>query len=365
MLYLKDIIRAFELAAPFALQEDYDNSGIQLGSPEKQVTKCLTCLDVTPEVLEEALSHGCDLIVSHHPLLFAGLKRITGAHAVEKVLVSAIKHDIAIMSVHTNLDAASQGVNAMLASKLGLENTAVMQPVEGVLKKLVTFCPTAQAGQVRSALFAAGAGHIGNYDSCSYNTEGYGTFRAGEGSNPFAGNQHELHHEPEVRIETIYPAFLEKTIIEALLQSHPYEEVAYDLYKLDQACPRAGMGLTGYFSEPMDAMRFLDHVREVLQVPILRYAGDNAKQIRKVALSGGAGSFLLGRARAVRADAFITADLKYHQFFDARENILLVDAGHYETEQFTKELLAKIIQEKFCNFAVRISTTNTNPVKYH
>lgn len=362
---LSELIAILDESAPFSTQEDYDNSGIQYGHPEKEIKKALICLDITPEVVREAVENTCDVIVSHHPVIFKGLKRITGRHYTEQVLIEAIRRDIALVAVHTNLDASWQGVNFRLAHHLGLSGISVLSPAAGLLKKLVTFCPTAHAGALRAALFAAGAGHIGNYDCCSYNVNGEGTFRAGESANPFVGQLHEVHTEPETRIETVFPAFLEEEVVAALLKNHPYEEVAYDIYALDQAFSRNGAGVLGMLSPAMEEQSFLELLKERLRIPVVRHSPLSGKTIKTVALCGGSGGVLLGKAFEKSADAFVSAELKYNQFMDASGKMLLVDAGHYETEQFTKELLADIIQKKMINFAVLISKTNTNPVKYY
>jgi len=362
---IKDMLSAFEETAPFSLQEEYDNSGLQLGHPDKEISKALICLDVSPAIVEEAIRESCDVIVSHHPVIFKGLKKISGTSYTEKVIIEAIRHDIGIVSVHTNLDNVQRGVNRELAQRIGLVGMRILSPRSGLLKKLVTFCPTAQANAVRMALFEAGAGRIGDYDCCSYNIEGHGTFRAGDTAKPFVGNLNELHTEPEVRIETIFPAYLEESVIAALHKSHPYEEVAFDIYSLDNSFENAGSGIYGELPDPMTETDFLGMLKNVLQIPVLRHSPFRGKMISKVALCGGSGSFLAPRAIHAGADAFVTAEVKYNQFMDAMQYLLMVDAGHYETEQFTKELLAGIIQKKFINFAVLISQVNTNPVHYY
>ena len=350
--------------APFSVQEPYDNSGIQLGHPELELRRGLICLDVTPEVITEAIENECNLIIAHHPLIFKGMKQISGRTDVEQVVIQAIKHDIAIVAMHTNLDNVKQGVNHKLASVLGLTNLKVLDPRRGLLKKLVTFCPTAHADQVRAAIFQAGAGHIGDYDCCSYNIEGKGSFRAGADAKPFVGQLNELHFEPEVRIETIFPAFIERQVLAAMFESHPYEEVAFDIYPLDNAFDKVGSGMTGTFEQPMKEKDFLQHIKEKLKVPVVRHSPFTGKEISKVAVCGGTGSFLLDKAMAAGAQAFVTGDVKYHQFFDPFPNALLVDAGHFETEQFTKELLYEIVNKKFSKFALLISKVLTNPVNY-
>lgn len=361
---VRELLDVFEHYAPGVLQESYDNSGLQLGSPDQEVHKGLICLDITPAVVEEAKSEGCDLILSHHPLLFKGLKKITGDHFTERVIIEAIRHNIAIVSMHTNLDNMDRGVNFALGKKLGLKNLNILQAQKGLLRKLVTFCPHSHAEDVRAAIFKAGAGHIGEYDCCSYNVEGQGTFRAGAGAQPYVGKQDELHVEPEVRIETILPAYLESRVVEALLESHPYEEVAYDIYPLENAFHRVGSGMVGELEIPLSETDFLEKLKWVLKIPCLRHSAFSGKAIRKVAFCGGSGSFLMDQARKAGADAFVTGDLKYHQFFETGERLLLVDAGHYETEQFTKELLYEIVNKNFSNFALQISGLNTNPVQY-
>ncbi len=363
-MQLKDLMAAIEQAASFSLQEEYDNSGIQIGHPDNSIHKALICLDVTLEVIGEAERESCDVIVTHHPLIFKGIKQLTGSSEVERVIMEAIRKNLNIVSVHTNLDNVQSGVNHALASRLGLQKQHVLDTVRGLLKKLVTFCPTDHSEKVRMALFEAGAGQIGDYDCCSYNLDGYGTFRAGDQASPFVGNKNRLHTEPEVRIETIFPEFLEKNMLAALMASHPYEEVAYDIYPLDNRYNLVGAGMVGILPEPLDEKSFLSLIKEALGTTVLRHSACRERDISKVALCGGAGAFLAAKAFAQGADAFVTAEIKHNQFLDHGKQMLLVDAGHYETEQFTKELLASIIQKKLTNFAVLISQVNTNPVCY-
>ncbi|MFN2394090.1 MAG: Nif3-like dinuclear metal center hexameric protein [Bacteroidales bacterium] len=361
---LKEIVKVFEQFAPFSLQEDYDNSGIQFGDPEAEVSKGLVCIDITEEILNEAIEKKCDLIISHHPLIFRGLKKLTGSHYTEKVLIEAIKKNISIISVHTNLDSVSDGVNRKLAMKLALKDTRILMSKRGVLKKLVTFCPGDHAEKVRAAVFSAGAGHIGEYDCCSYNLQGTGSFRAGENTDPFVGEKGQIHYEPEVRIETILPAWIEKSVINSMIAAHPYEEVAYDLYPLDNNYANVGAGMIGYLDEPLAEIEFLNHIKDALGVPALRHSNFINRKIKKVAICGGSGSFLRDSAMSAGADAFITADVKYHDFFDVNKKMLLIDAGHYETEQFTKEILYEIVSKKITNFALLISDQSSNPVRY-
>lgn len=361
---ISDLLQAINESAPPMLQESWDNTGLLVGDPEMEVHHALLTLDVTENIVEEAISRQCGLIIAHHPPIFKGLKSITTKNPVERAIMMAIKADIAIAAVHTNADNVLDGVNGMIAQKLGLKNLRILQPMNGMLKKLVVFCPAAHAAKVREAMFAAGAGHIGDYDSCSYNLEGYGTFRAGDSTNPFVGEKNKLHEEQEQRIETIVPAFRLDTVVKAMTAAHPYEEVAYDIYPLDNMFTGAGSGLVGELEDERSEEEFLKHISKSLQNSFLRHSELTAKPIKKVAVCGGSGAFLIHRAIASGADAFVTADIKYHDFFEADGKLLLVDAGHFETEQFTKELLFGYLKKKFPNFAPLISGVNTNAVHY-
>jgi len=364
MIRVGDICRYLEELAPLSLQESYDNSGLQLGDRQMEVRGLLVALDVTEEVILEAEKLGYNMLLSHHPVIFGGVKSLTGSNMTQRVIQLAIQKQMAIYSAHTNFDAIPQGVNAAIATRLGLVDTRILDPVSGQLKKLVVFVPRQQATRVREALFQAGAGHIGNYDSCSFNLEGQGTFRGGEGSDPFVGSPGELHQESEVRIETVLPASHISQVVAAMLEAHPYEEVAYDLYPLENAYYGAGMGLIGKLEEAMEEQAFLHLVKEEFNCGVIRHTALLGRVLRRVAICGGSGSFLIGRARAAGADVFVSADLKYHQFFEADKQMLLLDMGHYESEQFTCDLFYDLIQKKFPKFAVRLSETDTNPIKY-
>lgn len=361
---IKEIISALDTLAPFSLQEEYDNAGLTTGHPEAEVHACLVCLDVTEDVIEEALKYQCDMIISHHPVIFKGIKRLTGRTMTERIVEKAIRGNIALCSIHTNLDNIEQGVNRKFCEKLGLHNTKILRKTGGVLRKLVTFCPVEYAERVREAIFKAGAGHIGEYEQCSFNAEGLGSFRAGDKADPFVGKKGELHFEKETRIETIYPVYREAQVVSALLEAHPYEEVAYDLYPLANDFSLAGAGMTGELVEEQNETDFLARVKSVLNIPVIRHSALTGKTVKRVAVCGGAGSFLIQDAIRSEAEMFITADIKYHQFFDAEGRIVIVDAGHFETEQFTCEILADYLKKKFTNFAVRISETLVNPVNY-
>ncbi|MCX6230769.1 MAG: Nif3-like dinuclear metal center hexameric protein [Bacteroidetes bacterium] len=362
-MLLKDITDLIESIAPLSYQESYDNSGLIIGNKNAAVEKALICLDITEEVLEEAIEKNCKLVISHHPLIFKGIKKLNDKNEVERIIVKAIQHNIAIYAAHTNLDNAEAGVNKIFAEKLNLKNVRKLQPKTNLLRKLVCFCPPSHAETVKIALFEAGAGHIGNYDSCSFNIAGEGSFRALDNASPFVGNINELHTENEIRIETVYPAWLESKILKALFNKHPYEEVAYDIYNLENQLNTVGSGVIGEVEET-DELSFLQKLKTITNTKCIRHTALLGNAVKKVALCGGAGSFLIHDAIAMGADVFVTGDVKYHDFFEAEKHLIIADIGHYESEQFTKELLYSIISKKFPNFAVLISEKNTNPIHY-
>jgi dinuclear metal center YbgI/SA1388 family protein len=361
---LKEITNCLEQFAPLAYQESYDNSGLICGDDNMDITSALICLDSTEEVIDEAIAKGCNLVIAHHPIVFSGIKKFTGKNYVERTIIKAIKNDIAIYAAHTNLDNVYNGVNAKIAEKLGLSNCSVLLPKNDLLKKLIVYCPEEAAEKVRAALFEVGAGSIGNYDECSFNVNGIGTFRAGIETTPYVGEQGKQHREKEVKIETVYPSFMESRLLKALFNSHPYEEVAYDIMTLENKNERVGSGIIGELTEETDALTFLNYLKITMNAAGVRYTTLSNKKIKKVAVCGGSGSFLLEQAIKKEADVFVTADFKYHQFFDAENRIVIADIGHYESEQFTVELFYEILKKKFNTFALLISSTNTNPINY-
>ena len=313
---VKEILSCLTQVAPLSWQESYDNAGLQVGDENAEVSKALIALDVTEALVDEAIAKSCNLILSHHPLIFRGLKHLTPKSPIERAVMKAIKNDITIISMHTNLDNSYLGVNRRLGEMLGLKNLHILQPMNGRLMKLVVFCPADYAEKVRSAMFEAGAGCIGNYDSCSFNAAGQGSFRAGEETHPFVGEQGKLHFENEIRIETIVPDHLLNRVVSAMLKVHPYEEVAYDVYQLQNEFPLAGSGMIGEFETEMPETDFLNLVSETIGTPCLRHSALTGRMIKRVALCGGAGSSLLGDAKSAQADAFLSADMKYHDFFE-------------------------------------------------
>jgi len=361
---IREITQYIESTAPLALQESYDNAGLIAGNPEWEASAALLTIDVTEAVIDEAISKNINLVLAHHPIVFQGLKKITGKNYVERTIIKAIKNDIAIYAAHTNLDSASRGVNQKIAEKLGLINCKVLQPANGQLKKLVTFIPAEHAAKVKEAVFAAGAGHIGNYDSCGFTAEGAGSFRGNEASNPFVGQKGEIHEEKEIRFETIFPAWLQNKVIDALLKNHPYEEVAYDIYSPDNTFNMIGAGITGTLAQPVSETEFLKILKSTFGTGVVKHTALLGKPVEKVAVCGGAGSFLLSNAIAAGAGVFVSADFKYHQFFDAENKIVIADVGHFESEQFTKELFYELLTKKFPKFAVHFTEVNTNPVFY-
>ncbi len=362
---IKDISSILESLAPISLQEDYDNSGLIVGDPKAEISKTLICLDVTEEVLDEAIESKCELIIAHHPIVFRGLKKLNGKNYVERVVIKAIQNNIAIYAIHTNLDNVLRGgVNSKIAEKLGLTNTSILRKRESDLCKLVTFSPKTHTSSILQVLHDAGAGAIGKYDNCSFVSEGTGSFRGGEDSNSFIGTKGEVHHENEDRIDVILPKWILPTAIAKLKDAHPYEEVPYDVYPLLNTSQETGAGLLGMLTKPMNQKDFLQHLKESMNVPVIKYTSLNSNSIQKVAVCGGSGSFLIGDARRIGADAYVTGDIKYHEFFDGENELMICDIGHYESEQFTIELLGDFLLEKIPNFALVLTRAVTNPVNY-
>jgi dinuclear metal center YbgI/SA1388 family protein len=364
MDFITDVKKILEDFAPLSLQESYDNSGLITGNPAQVVTGALVCIDCTEEVVDEAINKKCNLIISHHPVLFSPLKKLTGSNYVERTLIKAIKNDIAIYAMHTNLDSVKGGVNTRIADKLELQNQHILRPSRGDLRKLVTYCPTDQSDKVREALFKAGAGNIGNYDRCSFNSEGYGTFRGNEHSHPQVGKKNKEHREKETRLELIFQAHQEKSVLMTLFESHPYEEIAYDVYKLENTNNQVGIGIVGELSKEISLSVFFEKIKKTFNVQLIRHSGEIKRKVKRIAVCGGSGSFLIPDAIASGADVFVTADLKYHQFFDAEDHLVLADIGHFESEQFTIELIEQLLKENFSTFATYFSSVKTNPIKY-
>ncbi|MBR3939923.1 MAG: Nif3-like dinuclear metal center hexameric protein [Bacteroidales bacterium] len=361
---INEVISYLDNRFPPALQESYDNSGFLLGDRNVEIKGVLVAVDLTLDVIEEALQYGCNLIVTHHPFIFSGIKRITTDSFMGRMLYMLLNNNIAVYAAHTNLDNLATGVNDILSKKLGIVDTKILSPMSDKLRKLVVYVPTIYASKVREAMFAVGAGCIGNYDSCSFNSNGKGTFRAMDGTSPFVGKVGELHTEVEERIEVVYPIMYEKSILRAMKSVHPYEEPAYDCLPLTNTWDRVGAGMVGLLPEPMPAIDFLKKVKEILGIPVIRHSDLCFDTVHTVAICGGAGSFLIGNAKAAKADIYLTGDLKYHDFQQAEGRIILADIGHFESEQFVKDLIYWEISKKFSIFVSRISTKNRGFVLY-
>jgi len=364
MPIIKDICNYLESIAPLSLQESYDNAGLITGNLKDEVTGVLCTLDCIETVLEEAIEKNCNLVVAHHPIVFSGLKKLSGGSYIERVIIKAIKNDIAIYAIHTNLDNIQTGVNAKICEKLQLQNTSILAPGKEKLLKLAAFVPQTHTDIVLNALGEAGAGQIGDYQNCSFSVTGEGRFQANKNANPFIGETDKLEKVHEDKVEVIFPTFLKGKVLNALLHHHPYEAVAYDLYQLQNNNPTVGSGMIGKLEKAMPALDFLQYLKEKMQLKVIRHTALTDNSIQKVAVCGGSGSFLLRQALSKKADIFITADYKYHQFFDADNKIIIADIGHFESEQFTRELLFEMLNSKFNDVQLVTSTVNTNPVNY-
>ncbi|TWO34315.1 Nif3-like dinuclear metal center hexameric protein [Seonamhaeicola sediminis] len=363
-MIIQDVINHLEELAPLAYAEDFDNVGLLVGDKKQKLTGVLVTIDTLESVVDEAITKKCNLIVSFHPIIFKGLKKITGNTYVERVVLKAIQHNIAIYAIHTALDNASQGVNDMICNQLDLVNKKILIPQSKTIKKLTTYVPKNEAEQLRNALFNAGAGNIGNYSNCSFNTDGIGTYQGNENSNPTLGEKGKTHQEAETQVSVIFSKHLEHDVIKALIDTHSYEEVAYEVVTIENKNQNIGIGMIGEFKDPMSEEDFLAYIKLQMKSECIRHSSFLNKTIKKVAVLGGSGSFAINAAKAAGADAYVTSDLKYHDFFMAENTIFLADIGHYESEQFTKNLLVTYLTKKITNFAVVLSNTNTNPVKY-
>ncbi len=367
-MQLNELITELEKWAPPSYAEDFDNVGLLVGNPQQEINGVLVTLDCLEEVVEEAISLNLNCIVSFHPIIFKGLKSLTGKNYVERAVLKAVKNDIAIYAMHTNLDAVQTGVNAMISEKIGLKNTKILIPKSFSLNKLVTYIPSSLSEEKREAIlkamYEAGAGRIGNYSECSFQTKGKGTFTPNEAANPTIGTPLKPEKVEEDKVEVLVENHRLPKVLNALKKAHPYEEVAYEIYPIANKNQEVGMGMIGSFDAPMNELQFLHLLKERFNVGVIRHSAIVERKVRTVAVLGGSGSFAIADAKAQQADAYVSADFKYHDFFQAEKRILLADIGHYESEQFTKELIFQYITKKFPNFAVQISNINTNPIYY-
>lgn len=363
-MMVKDICNFLESKFPIAYKEDYDNCGLLIGNSRQKVSNVLVTLDCTEEILDEAIKKKCELIICHHPIIFKGIKKLTGANYTEKIVSKAIKNDISIYAIHTNLDNHHEGVNKKIAQKLGLINHQILAPKKHIINKLTLHSPINSADKVREVLFEAGAGNIGNYSNCSFNTIGEGTFKGNEKSNPTIGEKETLQNQSEIKIEVIFPLHKKTEVLQKMLYAHPYEEVSYEITTLENFHQNIGSGMFGHLEKEMNSIDFINFLKQRMQTNCVRHTKLENKTIKTVAFCGGSGSFLLSNARRVNADIYISADFKYHEFFDSENDIIIADIGHYESEQFTSELLADILKENFTKFATHLSDINTNPIHY-
>ena len=361
---IKEIIAVLEEMAPLAYAEDFDNVGLLVGDSENESTGILVCHDALDIVIEEAIFKKCNLIVCFHPILFSGLKKITGKNYVERAVIKAIKNNIAIYAVHTALDNHKKGVNKIFCDALGLTNTKILIPKQNFIQKLVTYTIPENTEQLRNAMFDAGAGKIGNYEDCSFNSQGIGTYLGNEDSNPEIGERFEFVEAKEIKIEVVFEKHLQSKILKALFSNHVYEEIAYEIYDLQNSHQNIGLGMIGELKKPMDEEKFLQFVKEKMECGSIRHSAFLGKTIHKVAVLGGSGSYAIKNAIQANADVFLTADLKYHQFYEAENQLLLADIGHFESERFTKNYIVDFLKKKIPNFAIIFSEENTNPVKY-
>lgn len=357
-------INRLEELAPLAYAEEYDNVGLLCGDATRELSGILVAHDALESVIEEAIANHCNLVVCFHPIVFSGIKKFRPDNYVNRALIKAIRHDIAIFALHTAFDNHREGVNKILCDALGLKNPKILVPRKSFIRKLITFAPTTSADEVREALFAAGAGNIGNYDRCSFNSPGTGTFRGNECSDPVIGEIGKDEAVSETKIEVTFEKHKQSALLRALFKAHPYEEVAYEIYALENLHQHIGLGMIGELEHDLDENAFLSHVKSRLECGGIRHSALLGKPVRKVAVLGGSGSFAIADAIKAGADAFVTADLKYHQFYEAEGRLLLLDVGHYESERFTKNRIVEFLIEKIPNFAIILSKQNTNPVKY-
>lgn len=359
-----DVIAVLEDLAPRSSQESYDNAGLLVGDKNQIITSVMICLDCTEEVVEDAIKKGCNMIIAHHPVIFKGLKSLTGANYVERTILACIKKDISLYAIHTNLDNYDKGVNFEIGNRIGLKNLQVLEPKANVLYKLVVFIPSDSLAKVSNALFAAGAGKIGNYEECHFYSPGTGTFKPIGSASPTTGKRNELSKVEEYKAEFLVSSHRIPNVLKAMFVAHPYEEVAHDIIALANKNQTEGSGMIGELETEMDEIEFLSKIKQTFKCGAIRHTPILNKKIKKVAFCGGSGSFLLAKAKALNADIFITGDFKYHEFFDAENQILIADIGHYESEQFTSNLIADILKKKFTTFAVQITGVNTNPINY-
>ena len=361
---IKDIIALLEAWAPPAAAEDFDNVGLLVGDANRICTGALITLDALDTVVDEAITKNCNFIISFHPIIFSGLKSITGKNYVEKTVLKALENKIAIYALHTALDNHPKGVNYGIAQKIGMQNNTFLLPKKDSLKKLRFYAPSESVEKIKEALFAEGAGALGNYTKCSFENEGLGQYQPNEEAQPSVGKKGEHTQVVETQVQLVFETHLQSKILHALHKVHPYEEIAFEIYTPENDNPNRGMGSIGVLSTPTNEEAFLQQLKKVFNPKCIRHSQLLGKPIQRVAVLGGSGSFAIGAAKQQKADVYITADLKYHDFYQAEGELLLIDLGHYESEQFTKNLILDYLSKKMPNFAFILAATNTNPINY-
>lgn len=361
---IKDVTKYLESLAPLGSQAGYDNCGLLVGDAQTEITETLVCLDCTEDIIDEAIETNCNLVIAHHPIVFSGIKKLNGKNYIERVVIKAIQNNIAIYAIHTNLDSYRFGVNFEIGNRIGLDNLKILQPAKNSLTKVQVYCPTDDAEKVTNAMLLSGAGKIGNYSNCNYQSEGTGGFKPGEGSNPAIGEKNQYERVSETKIEVMVSNHLLGKVLAAMNHAHPYEEVAYDCIPVSNKNEYEGAGMYGELDEPISTLDFLEKIKETFRCGVIRHTKLVKKNIKTVAFCGGSGSFLLQNAKNIKADIYITGDFKYHEFFDAEDDIIIADIGHFESEQYTINLIASLLKKNFANFAVRLTGINTNPINY-
>ena len=363
-MIVKEVINYLDEFSPFCYAEEFDNVGLIIGDYTQKVNGILVTLDSTESVIDEAIKSKCNLIISFHPIIFNDIKSITTNTYVERVIHKSIKNNISIIAIHTSLDNSIKGVNSAICKKLDIKNYKILIPKERTIKKLTTYIPSENVAKLKSEIFKIGGGSLGKYDNCSFSYKGLGSFKGNKKSNPKIGNKLTYTEIEEVCVNITFLKHLEKEVVKALKENHPYEEIAYEINTLENSNQNIGMGMIGELASSMDENKFLSFLKKKMKSKLIKHSKKIGKKIAKIAVLGGSGSFAIENAINSGADAFVTSDLKYHDYFKAENKILLVDIGHYESEQYTKNLIFNFLTKKIPNFAIVLSKTNTNPIMY-
>ena len=362
---IKEVIQFLEQKFPLHWQEDFDNCGVQCGDKERELTGIVVCFDMSEAVIDEALAQGSNMVISHHPIIYKhGLKKIEPTNRVGKIIYKALENKILLYSMHTNIDSGKAGGNVLFAKKLELQNLSVLVPKENQFCKLVVFVPAENSALLKEAMFKIGCGNIGNYSHCSYSCEGIGSFKPLTGVNPHIGKHNRLERVDEERIEMIFPKNIKRQVIETLYGHHPYEEPAFDIITLENQNREVGLGRIGLLPTSMLAKDFILYIKEKLNLDFVKFSGNRDAEIKKVAVCGGGGASFISEALTAGVNAYITGDLKYHDFFIPENKMLLIDIGHFEGEHFIREIITSLLQENFNTFATHFTEVEI-PVIHH